>query len=75
MIRPSNRINLALLATIAALAFGFRAPAAPQELEQTLIQHLTWRNIGNANQRGRISAIDAPDTMASRMLSSITSSS
>ena len=59
MIRPSNRITLTILATIAALAFGFRAPALAQELEETLIQHLTWRNIGNANQRGRISAIDA----------------
>jgi photosystem II stability/assembly factor-like uncharacterized protein len=33
------------------------APAPPPE--DRLVQDLEWRNIGNANQRGRISAIDA----------------
>jgi photosystem II stability/assembly factor-like uncharacterized protein len=35
-----------------------RAPVAPAE---SLIKDLRWRNIGNANQRGRISSIDALD--------------
>jgi photosystem II stability/assembly factor-like uncharacterized protein len=34
---------------------------APQSLEESLIKDLRWRNIGNANQKGRISAIDALD--------------
>jgi photosystem II stability/assembly factor-like uncharacterized protein len=37
------------------------AVAAQQPLEESLIKDLRWRNIGNANQRGRISAIDALD--------------
>ena len=33
----------------------------PLTTEEALIKDLRWRNIGNANQKGRISAIDAVD--------------
>ena len=59
MMRPSPRTTLTTFAIISVLAFAVQPPALAQELEQTLIQHLTWRNVGNANQRGRISTIDA----------------
>jgi len=59
MIRLSTRTTLTTFAVISVLAFAVQPPTLAQELEQTLIQHLSWRNIGNANQRGRISTIDA----------------
>ncbi len=34
-------------------------PAAPPQIEDGLIKDLKWRNIGNANLKGRISSIDA----------------
>src|SRR5687768_16367579 len=48
-------IGLAMCA--AAVVRG--QPAAPSP--DGLIRDLQWRNIGNANQKGRISAIDALD--------------
>lgn len=43
------------------------SPEAPPEeeplsFEESLIKDLRWRNIGNANQKGRISSIDAVET-------------
>ena len=63
--------HLHLSSSLAVLAF--LAPVLAQEpvevvtaeatislaLEDALIRELTWRNIGNANQKGRISDIDA----------------
>lgn len=55
-------------AVVAAVALGgaLASPAAaaapaPQSAEESLIKDMRWRNIGNANQKGRISAIDALD--------------
>jgi len=44
-----------------AVAAPAPAPPMQQSLEQSLIQDLQWRNIGNANQKGRISTVDALD--------------
>ena len=61
-------ISALLIASVAVNAGGALAssPAAgggAQErmFEQSLIEDLRWRNIGNANQKGRISAVDALD--------------
>lgn len=54
-ILPSRLLLVTLgFVTLASLAHG-------QALEESLIKDLRWRNIGNANQKGRISAIDALD--------------
>ncbi|HIA27209.1 MAG TPA: hypothetical protein EYN79_03685 [Planctomycetes bacterium] len=37
-------------------------PEPPLSREESLIKDLRWRNIGNANQKGRISAIDAVES-------------
>ena len=67
---PNARVALGALGSAAllfslvamgALAAPGVATPAQQSFEESLIQDLTWRNIGNANQKGRISAIDALD--------------
>jgi photosystem II stability/assembly factor-like uncharacterized protein len=53
---------VALWLIVAALCFtGLSRAQSPQPFEENLIKNLRWRNIGNANQRGRVSAIDALD--------------
>ncbi len=49
------------LNTSGALAVPGAQSAAQQSFEESLIQDLSWRNIGNANQKGRVSAVDALD--------------
>jgi len=44
-----------------ALAVPPAQASAQQSFEESLIQDFAWRNIGNANQKGRISAVDALD--------------
>jgi photosystem II stability/assembly factor-like uncharacterized protein len=46
-------------ANAASGASAVASAPAPQSLQESVIQDLRWRNIGNANQKGRISAIDA----------------
>ncbi|MEX1182778.1 MAG: hypothetical protein WEF86_06050 [Gemmatimonadota bacterium] len=55
------RVTRWVRAAVLALCTVTAAPAAAQQFEQSLIQDLAWRNIGNANQKGRISSIDALD--------------
>ena len=43
----------------AACLLGFVGAAPAQVRDEALIKDLRWRNIGNANQKGRVSAIDA----------------
>ncbi len=50
------------LLTITALLTLPRPAPAQTHLDHSLIKDLTWRNIGNANLKGRISAIDALDS-------------
>ena len=49
-------VSNGLTATAAAAP---RPAAAPAQMEDGLIKDLRWRNIGNANLKGRISSVDA----------------
>ncbi len=52
----------AVIALVAVVSMPVGAGAAlAQDSAEPLAQALRWRNIGNANQRGRISSIDALD--------------
>jgi len=58
----SSRLTYAVWLTVAVVCLiGLVSVESAQQLEESLIKDLRWRNIGNANQRGRISAIDALD--------------
>ena len=61
MSRSKTRGPLAWLVaagTLLCLA-GVVETVGAQESEESLVRDLRWRNIGNGNQRGRISSIDA----------------
>lgn len=57
-LKTALRVTLLLVVTL-ALAGPFSAQNAPQDQNQALTKHLTWRNIGPANMIGRISAFEA----------------
>ena len=56
-------VAVVLLALVSNGLTATAAPSppasAPPQMEDGLIKDLRWRNIGNANQKGRISSIDA----------------
>ncbi len=56
----TRRPVLWLVAAGTLLSFaGVVEAGSAQEFEESLVRDLKWRNIGNGNQRGRISSIDA----------------
>ena len=63
----SRRLSIPLLAAALAMTVpalidvGARAVQSPAD-PASLIKDLRWRNIGNANLIGRISAVDALDS-------------
>ena len=57
-----NKRTLVSWVMVLALSLvGLIQSSSAQSFDEKLIKDLRWRNIGNANQRGRISAIDALD--------------